>query len=197
MMRVQFYKPNAKVTGSACSFWQAEDGSIMSSLIKQDSWDAKLNRGSFSKNKDNPNKKIIIKLNLTEAGAIVDALETNRKWSGYHQSKNQIAKINFGPYERDGKQIGFSYSVNKEDKEDSTNKVGLIIGFNFGEGVVLRESLAQAIRSSVFSTSTPDRDYASPSNNNSQPKPKQKAPAPPEGELSIEKDDVLDNEDMW
>ena len=60
-MRVQFYKPNAKVTGSACSFWTSEDGSIMSSLIKQDSWDDARKRGSFSKNKDNPNKKVIIK----------------------------------------------------------------------------------------------------------------------------------------
>lgn len=166
----------------------------MSSLIKQDSWDAKLKRGSFSKNKDNPNKKVIIKLNITEAGSIIDAIESNRKWSGYHQSKNQVTKINFGPYERSGEQIGFSYAVNKEDKEDSTNKTGFIIGFTFGEGVVLREALREAIKCSVFSNDgekfgslAPKKDEA-PQNKT----PKKAA----EGNLSIE-EDILDNEDMW
>lgn len=188
-MRIQFYKPNAKVTGSACSFWLSDDGSIMSSLIKQDSWDDRLKRGSFSKNKDNPAKKVIIKLNVTEAGAIVDSLEKNRKWSGYHQSKNQVTKINFGPYERNGDQIGYSYSVNKEDKEDSTNKTGFIIGFTFGEGVVLREALTEAIRKSVFSSGEQQNNYQA----SSTPKPK----APSTGDLSMESDNILDNEDMW
>ena len=182
-MRVQFYKPNAKVTGSACSFWLTEDGSIMSSLIKQDSWDNAKKRGSFSKNKDNPDKKVIIKLGNSEAGAIIDSLENNRKWSSYHQSKNQITKINFGPYERNGEQIGFSYSINKEDKEDSTNKVGFVIGFTFGEGVLLREALKGAIQKSVSASEAPKY--------NSSPRPS------PEGNLSPQHEDALDNEDMW
>jgi|TARA_R110000751_G_scaffold23569_7_gene65114 hypothetical protein len=193
-MRVQFYKPNPKETGSACSFWQSEDGSIMSSLIKQDSWDSKLKRGSFSKNKDNPNKKVIIKLNITEAGSIIDAIESNRKWSGYHQSKNQVTKINFGPYERGGEQIGFSYSVNKEDKEDSTNKTGFIIGFTFGEGVVLREALCEAIKCSVFSNN--EEQSSSPAPKKSSPPRSEKPRKDAKSDLSIE-EDILDNEDMW
>lgn len=189
-MRIQFYKPNAKVTGSACSFWLSDDGSIMSSLIKQDSWNDKLKRGSFSKNKDNPAKKVIIKLNLTEAGAIVDSLEKNRKWSGYHQSSKQVTKINFGPYERNGDQIGYSYSVNKEDKEDSTNKTSFIIGFTFGEGVVLREALIEAIKSSVFS------EQGQPQQAKQSYAKKEAVQEQGNSNLSMEKD-ILDDEDMW
>jgi hypothetical protein len=138
---IQFYKPNKKVTGSACSFWLNDDGSIMASLIKQDGWNNQKNTGSFSKNKDNPNGRVIIKLAETEIGAILDCLETSHKWSTYHRSSKQTLQINFGPYERSGEQIGFSFSVNKQDVDDSTNKVGFIIGFNFGEGRYLKEFL--------------------------------------------------------
>ncbi len=187
-MRVQFYKPNPKVTGTACSFWTSEDGSIMSSMIKQDAWDDNRKRGSFSKNKDNPNKKVIIKLQAEEAGAIVDCLENNRKWSGYHQSQKQVTKINFGPYERNGEQVGFSYSINKEDKEDSTNKIGFIIGFTFGEGVMLREALIESIRKSIAMSSAPQRQVPNPS-----PAPRPSAaPAQPVGSSNS-----LDDEDMW
>lgn len=188
-MRVQFYKPNAKVTGSACSFWTSEDGSIMSSMIKQDSWDDSRKRGSFSKNKDNPNKKVIIKLNATEAGAIVDALESGRKWSGYHQSKNQITKINFGPYERNGEQVGYSYSVNKEEKEDSTNKTSFIIGFTFGEGVVLREALKGAITKSL------DSDFSQSGQVQQKSQPQQRTQPAQKPQPVME--DSLDDEDMW
>lgn len=186
-MRVQFYKPNAKVTGSACSFWTSEDGSIMSSLIKQDSWDDARKRGSFSKNKDNPNKKVIIKLNATEAGAIVDALESGRKWSGYHQSQKQVTKINFGPYERNGEQVGFSYAVNKEDKDDSTNKTSFIIGFTFGEGVVLRQALLDAITSSV--KFEPKSQFSA--------KPQREPVAQTQNSNLSMQEDSLENEDMW
>ena len=138
---IQFYKPNKKVTGSACSFWLNDDGSIMASLIKQDGWNNSKNTGSFSKNKDNPNGRVIVKLGETEVSSIIDSLESNRKWSTYHRSSKQTLQINFGPYERGGDQIGFSFSVNKQDADDSTNKVGFIIGFNFGEGRYLKQFL--------------------------------------------------------
>ena len=138
---IQFYKPNKKVTGSACSFWLNDDGSIMASLIKQDGWNNSKNTGSFSKNKDNPNGRVIVKLGETEVASIIDSLESNRKWSTYHRSSKQTLQINFGPYERSGDQIGYSFTVNKQDADDSTNKVGFIIGFNFGEGRYLKQFL--------------------------------------------------------
>ena len=87
---IQFYKPNPKVTGTACSFWLNDDGSIMSSMIKQDSWDSQKRIGSFSKNKDNPRGKAIVKFSISEVGGIVDAMERNVVLSAYHSSKNQI-----------------------------------------------------------------------------------------------------------
>ena len=154
-MRVQFYKPNAKVTGSACSFWTSEDGSIMSSMIKQDSWDDSRKRGSVSKN----------------------------------QSKNQVTRINFGPYERNGEQIGYSYSVNKEDKEDSTNKTSFIIGFTFGEGVVLREALIDAIKNSLKDAAQPQSSYSKPQQQNQAP---QQAP-----QIAQIATDSFDDDDEW
>ena len=49
--------------------------------------------------------------------------------------------MKFCPYMREGNQVGFSFSINKQDKEDSTNKVGFIIGFTFPEARLLRHDL--------------------------------------------------------
>ena len=138
---IQFYKPNKKVTGTACSFWMNKDGSIMASMIKQDGLNDKTHTGSFAKNKENPNGRVVVKLGNSEVAGIIDALESNREWSTYHQSSKQKLQIKFGVYNRNGEQIGYSFSVNKQDTEDSTNKVGFIIGFNFPEGRYLREYL--------------------------------------------------------
>ena len=96
---IQFYKPNKKVTGTACSFWMNRDQSIMASMIKQDGWNDKTHRGSFAKNKD-------------KVAGIIDVLETNREWSVYHQSSKQKLQIKFCPYNRNGEQVGYSFSVN-------------------------------------------------------------------------------------
>ena len=139
---IQFYKPNAKVTGSACSFWMNKDGSIMSSLIKQDSWDDKKKVGSFVKNKTNPKGRVIVKLNAVEAGGLMDAIESNREFSNYHSSQNQVLQIRFKPYERNGDLVGFSFSVNKQDKTDTTNKASFIIGFTYPEARYLKQYLS-------------------------------------------------------
>ena len=171
-MMIQFYKPNPKNTGSACSFFLTPDGSIMSSMIKQDSWDAKRKRGSFSKNKDNPKAKALTKYSQTEAAAIVDAIERNVEWSAYHSSQHQIVKIGFGPYVvSSGEQKGFSYSINKEAKEDSTDKVGCVIGLTFPEARLLKEYLCAVLQKTFENT-------AAPAENNSRPQPKQATPAP-------------------
>ena len=143
---IQFYKPNPKNTGSACSFWSNYDGSIMASLIKQASWDAKAKKGSFAKNKDNPNKRVIVKLNPTEVGGLIDSIETNREFSNYHTSQNQTLQIKFTPYLRNREQGGFSFSVFKQDKQDSTNKVSYVIGFTFPEARYLKEFLIYVLR---------------------------------------------------
>ena len=143
---IQFYKPNPKNTGSACSFWSNYDGSIMASLIKQASWDNNAKKGSFAQNKDNPNKSVILKLNPTEVGGLIDSIETNREFSNYHNSQNQTLQIKFAPYIRNDAQVGFSFSVYKQDKEDSNNKASYVIGFTFSEARYLKEFLIYVLR---------------------------------------------------
>ena len=138
---IQFYKPNKSVTGNACSFWLNRDGSIMSSMIKQDSWNEQKRTGSFSKNKGNPQKSVITKLSRIEVGGIVDAIESNREWSAYHRSQKQVLQMKFCPYMREGKQVGFSFSINKQDAEDTSKKTSFVIGFYFPEARVLKHDL--------------------------------------------------------
>ena len=49
---------------------------------------------------------------------------------------------------RDDDQIGFSYTINKENKEDSTDKSGFVIGFKFPEGRLLKQYLINALNKS-------------------------------------------------
>lgn len=139
---IQFYKPNPRVSGTACSFWLNKDGSVMASMIKQSSWDDKKKIGSFSKNKENPNGRVVTKLGDIEVAAIIDSIENGREWSTYHRSSKQSLQIKFGAYVRNSEQVGYSFSINKQDAEDSTNKVGFIIGFTFPEGQYLKEFLS-------------------------------------------------------
>ncbi len=138
---IQFYKPNPKVTGNACSFFLTADGSIMASMIKQDSWNDAKKTGSFSKNKGVPSKSVMTKLSRIEVAGIIDAIETNREWTAYHQSQKQVVQMKFCPYMRGGDQVGFSFSINKQDREDSTNKSSYVIGLYFPEGRLLRHDL--------------------------------------------------------
>ena len=148
-MSLQFYKPNSKSKGTACSFWRSsEDNPFWASLIKQESWNTKTRTGSFSKNKDNPKKRVIVKFSDTEMAGFIDAIERNAEYSGYHRS-DQIVRFKFGPYTpkkikvngefiANDKQQGFSLSVTKEDKEDSTDSQNYLIGFNYPEGMRLK-----------------------------------------------------------
>jgi hypothetical protein len=115
----------------------------MTSFIKQDSWNDAKKTGSFSKNKDNPRARVIVKLNRIEVAGLIDSIESNRDFSVYHTSEKQTLQIKFCAYldKSTNSQKGFSFSVNKQDKEDSTNKLGFIIGFTFPEARLLKNDL--------------------------------------------------------
>jgi hypothetical protein len=147
---ISFYKPNSKNSGTACSFTvNAKDASIWGSLIKQSSWNEAKKIGSFSENQNNPNKSVKVKFSLTEAAGILDAIERNTEFSAYHTSEKQTTRIKLCPYIRDEKQVGFSYAVNKEDKQNSENKQSYLIGFYFNEARLLKQFLSYAL-DSVF-----------------------------------------------
>lgn len=145
---ISFYKPNSKNTGTACSFSvNPKDQSIWSSLIKQSSWNDSKKIGSFSENQNNPNKSVKIKFSLTEAAGLLDALEKSLEFSAYHTSEKQSTQIKFSPYIKDGKHVGFSYIVNKTDKQNSENKQSYLIGFYFNEARLVKEFLSYALNS--------------------------------------------------
>ena len=153
---IQFYKPNAKNTGAACSFWYSPQNkgkpAFFASIIRQASWDAKGRTGSFQKNKDNPEKNVKIKLNLNELGGILDCLENNREFSAFHNSPQaeHITKMKFAQYLKDGNQLGYIFMASKEPKDNPSEKVNFSIALNFGEGVALRQCLLFLI-DSLFS----------------------------------------------
>lgn len=143
---ISFYKPNSKNTGTACSFAvNPKDGSVWGSLIKQFSWNENKKIGSFSDNQNNPNKSVKIKFSTTEAAGIIDAIERNTEFSAYHNSEKQTTRIKFCPYIREEKQVGFSYSVHKEDKQNSENKQSYLIGFYFSEARLIKEFIVYAL----------------------------------------------------
>lgn len=157
---IQFYKPNAKVTGTACSFWVNKDGSIMTSMIKQDSWNDIKKIGSFVKNKDNPNARVIVKLSRIEVAGIIDAMERESEFKSYHSSQNQVLQIRFGLYidKGSGEKKGFSFSVNKQEKEDSTAKTGFIIGFTYPEARLLKHDLSTCLSQTQAQPAQKDYD---------------------------------------
>ena len=144
---IQFYKPNAKMTGSACQFYlNYTDGSFFSTLIKQASWDANKKTGSFQANRKDPTKNVIIKFSALEIAGILDAIQRNVEFKGYHSSSQQVVQFSFGPYVRDNEQKGYSYSVSKQGKEDSTQKASFLIGFYFNEAKLLERHLEYLLR---------------------------------------------------
>ena len=142
-------------------------------MIKQDSWDASRKTGSFSKNKGNAKNSVIIKFSLTEAAGLIDAIERNCTYSGYHTSKKQIARFNFSPYinKKENKQVGFSFSINKESKEDSTDKSSFVIGLLFPEARMLKEYLSFSIKR-IFEKNV----YQGKNNKGDSPKKEQPSP---------------------
>jgi len=208
MARLQFYKPNPKTTGSACSFWcKAEDSAIFGSFIKQSGWNTQTKTGSFKANKENPNASTQFKFNQSEVCAILDTIDTNRPFSAYHSTPKQVTKFNFGPYMRDNKQVGFSYSVNKEDKEDSTSKANFIIGLNYGEARLLKEYLTYSLASmfkaqDVEQANTSERAAKNRSEASVEADKRDKtlapaAPAKPKPSAAPSLPDILDDEEEW
>jgi hypothetical protein len=149
---ISFYKPNSKNTGTACSFSvNSKDGSIWSSLIKQSAWNESTKTGSFLSNKDNPQKSAKIKFSQTEVAGLLETLDKNIEFSAYHSSDKQVTKIKLAPYMKDDKQVGFSYSVQKENKDNIENKQNYLIGFYFNEARLLKEFLTHSLHS-IFKT---------------------------------------------
>lgn len=145
---IQFYKPNPRNSGSACSFYRTRDGSLMFSMIKQSSWNEQKKTGSFQANKDNPKGNVKIKLSLAEAAGFIDSIEKDIESKEYHDSQNQTTQIRLAPYlDKEGQKKGFSLGVNKTSK-DTQEKLSFIIGLTFKEARLLKQYLIYVINDS-------------------------------------------------
>ena len=144
---VSFYKPNKKNSGAACSFsWSDKENTVFVSMIKQHSWNEKTRNGSFKENFNDPKAKLFIKLSPTEVAEIMNAAERRCECSGYHSSQNQIVKFSFKPgFTNDNEFRGLSFSAMRESKEDSTDKTQILVGFNSGDLVLIREFLSKCL----------------------------------------------------
>ena len=158
---LQFYKPNPKSTGSACSFsYYKTDKALWVNFIKQASWSTQSKTGTFKGS--GPDKKANSKFSVTELAGSVHAIETNGEYGGFHGTKERNTTFKFCPYVREGNQVGYSFSLNQNNAQEGTKK-SFIIGFNFAEGrmlkqyalTVLNNYFTDCIEESQFSSSHP------------------------------------------
>jgi len=157
---LQFYKPNAKNTGSACSFsYNKKDKALWVNFVKQASWNDSSKTGTFKGS--GPDKKANSKFSVTELAGLVHAIETNSEFSNFHGTKERNTTFKFSPYVRDGNQVGFSFSLNQNNSQENIKK-SFLIGFTFAEGRMLKQ-YALTVLNNYFLTSIEENQF---SNNN-------------------------------
>lgn len=101
--------------------------------VRQYSWDQSKRTGSFAKNAKNPETSVSIKLNETEIGGLINAIENYTEFSAYHSFEDNKTQISFKPWKRDGRPNAFSFGIVR----NSTNKFG--IGVEMSEAYCLLE----------------------------------------------------------
>lgn len=168
---MQFYKPNPRVTGTGCGFkLSVKDNGVMVNFIRQSGWDDSTKRGSFAGNMKDPKNTVSLKINSIEMGEIIACIRKKTSYSTYHKSANQNLSIKFEPYMRGTKenptekvQVGYSLSVHKTAKENSQDKSSFVIGFSFGETVVLESyflfCLSRIFDEEAYQQSEKDKAY--------------------------------------
>lgn len=147
---LQFYKPNAKNNGHACSiYYSTSNECFFLEILKQCGWDGK--NGKFKDSKSNPAHNLKMKLSTTEAADMLETIDKGSECKFYHDYPGGKYKIsgNFVPYSTsDNKPAGFSLSLFKADKQDSTptGKGSFRIGFYFKEARLLKEYILIGLR---------------------------------------------------
>ena len=104
-MSLQIYKPNPKNAGCACSFrfgvdMKSKDPVVYVNAIQQHSWDNNKKIGSFSENRNNPDKNLTIKLNEVECGEFISAFENRLDYSRYHNFDDNKTSIKVSPWDK-------------------------------------------------------------------------------------------------
>jgi len=106
-MNLSLYKPNSKNTGCAFNFSIGQGAKNMPALyvsaIQQFNWDQKSKKGSFSENKDDPNKNINVKFNEWEVGSMISAFNNRHEYSAYHTFDENSTTIKLTPWDKQTK----------------------------------------------------------------------------------------------
>ncbi len=133
-MNLAFYKPNSKNTGCAFSFQLSTKSSptLYINGIQQFSWNEQTKNGSFSGNRENPEKTIAIKLNEIEIGGLIHAIRTYGEWKAFHSFEENKTQISWTRYKKKDGSDAFSFSISRNGNQ------------KFGMGVELSE--AETIR---------------------------------------------------
>lgn len=106
-MNLSLYKPNSKNTGCAFNFSIGQGAKNMPALyvsaIQQFNWDDKSRKGSFSENKEDPNKNINVKFNEWEVGSMISAFNNRHEYSAYHTFDENSTTIKLTPWDKQTK----------------------------------------------------------------------------------------------
>ena len=120
-MSIQIYKPNKYNNGFAFNFSigidkKSKEPVLYVSAIAQHSWDDKKRLGSFTENKDNPDKNLNLKFNEFECGSIIDAIERRNEYSTFHNFENNKTTIKFSPWDKEAKSSKFNPATKKYEE---------------------------------------------------------------------------------
>ncbi len=125
-MSIQIYKPNKSNNGFAFNFSiginkKNKEPVLYVSAIAQHSWDEKKRLGSFTENKDDPEKNINLKFNEFECGGIINAIERRYEYSTFHQFDNNKTTIKLTPWDKPVKSTKFNPSTKKYEEYKYTS----------------------------------------------------------------------------
>ncbi|MDB4664879.1 hypothetical protein OAE97_00865 [Verrucomicrobia bacterium] len=191
---IQFYKPNPKVTGHACSFnYSDRDRCVYVNLIKQASWDDSKKRGTFGQNAKNPAKSCNFKLSDDEMCGIINTIRSNAEFKIFHSNPNQKTMGSFSPYMRQETQMGFGLSINKQPTNGE--KSSFLVGFNFGEAIKL-EAFFTFCLTKIFQALDKEQEAWRSKGSSNQPAPKANS-APPKPPTPPKEEPVFDSDEEW
>jgi hypothetical protein len=133
-MSISLYKPNKSNTGFAFSFSRGLDKKSQEPVlyiraISQHSWDDSRRIGSFSANKDNPEKTINVKFNEFECGSILSSFRNRNTYDSFHKFESNQTVIKFTPWDKKSK-------INKLDPKTQEYKESFQIIPAFGISMI-------------------------------------------------------------
>lgn len=124
-MSLTLYKPNSKNSGCAFSFRigvnKKFEPTPYVSAIQQFSWDSAKKIGSFSGNRENPDKNINVKFNEFEVGGMISAFKNRNEYSTFHSFEDNKTSIKFTPWDK---------QVKIQDKTVSVPAFGVVFTRN-------------------------------------------------------------------